>query len=64
MDAPPYYEFDFRTVDAICFGDDKLGHLPWANEDDARVTIPNLAWPLYNDQAMAVIFEHLRRGRR
>lgn len=63
-DVIPYWEFDFSQVDAVCFGDDALGHLPFADESDARFTIPGLLFPIYNDQAMAIIFEHLRRGRK
>ena len=63
-DAVPYYEFDFDQVDALCFGDDAQGHLPYYIDGDARITIPNLVWPLYTDQAMVALFEHLRRGKR
>lgn len=55
-----YRDYDFSQADVICFGPDKEGADPWMRPEDDRITIEGLPWPIYVDQAMAIIFEHVR----
>lgn len=55
-----YREYDYSQAEVVCFGTDKDGAAPWMRPGEDTVTIKGLEYPIYVDQAMSIILEHIR----
>lgn len=60
LGAVDYREYDWSQVDSLCFGadDEILIETDKIKPEHDVVTIPQLAWSLYMDQAIPVILAH------